>query len=133
MTISLRVSVEEETLIRNYANIKKMTVSEVMRQAIIEQIESEYDLKLYNEAVNEYKKNPVTYTLDEVERELGLRGDSMLFLKNWRKRKLGNRRKCGTQPEKLQSNQSTRRFKLQLERNFCTEKNRRFGTNKTFN
>jgi RHH-type rel operon transcriptional repressor/antitoxin RelB len=73
MTISLRVSVEEETLIRNYANIKKMTVSEVMRQAIIEQIESEYDLKLYNEAVNEYKKNPVTYTLDEVERELGLR------------------------------------------------------------
>lgn len=30
------------------------------------------DLKDYKEAIEEYKKNPKTYTLDEVKEELGL-------------------------------------------------------------
>ena len=32
----------------------------------------EYDLKAYEKAMEEYKKNPVTYSLDEVKKELGL-------------------------------------------------------------
>lgn len=30
------------------------------------------DLKYYKEAIEEYKKNPKMYTLDEVKEELGL-------------------------------------------------------------
>ena len=38
----------------------------------MEKIEDEYDLECYKKAINEYKKNPKTYTLDEVKEELGL-------------------------------------------------------------
>ena len=38
----------------------------------MERIENEYDLELFNKAINEYKDDPVTYSLDEVEKELGL-------------------------------------------------------------
>ena len=34
--------------------------------------EDEYDLETYNKAMDEYKKDPTTYTLDEVERELSI-------------------------------------------------------------
>ncbi len=73
MTISLRINKEESALIRKYAEIKKMTVSELIRQTMLEQIESEFDLQLYEKAMKEYLANPVTYSLDEVEKELGLK------------------------------------------------------------
>ena len=37
---------------------------------IPEQIEDEYDLRVYKKALTDYGKNPITYTLDEVEMEL---------------------------------------------------------------
>lgn len=49
-----------------------MSVSELIRQTVMERIENEYDLELFNKAINEYKDDPVTYSLDEVEKELGL-------------------------------------------------------------
>jgi len=70
MTISLRLNDEDTKLIRSYAKLKRKSVSEIMRSAIIEQIETEYDLKAYEKAMAEHKKNPVTYSLDEVEKEL---------------------------------------------------------------
>lgn len=33
----------------------------------------EYDLKCYEEAMKDYREDPLTYSLDEVEQELGLR------------------------------------------------------------
>ena len=70
MAVSVRLNKEDEALIRNYAQMKNLSVSEAIRQAIMENIEDEFDLKVYYEAMAEYKENPVTYTLDEVEREL---------------------------------------------------------------
>jgi len=70
MAVSVRLNKEDEALIRNYAQMKNLSVSEAIRQAIMEKIEDEFDLKVYYEAMTEYKENPVTYTLDEVEREL---------------------------------------------------------------
>lgn len=35
-------------------------------------IELEEDLKIYKNAIKEYKKNPKTYTIEEVKKELGL-------------------------------------------------------------
>ena len=72
MTISVRLNDKDTELIKTYAEMNNITVSDLVRNAILEKIEDEYDLKCYEEAINEYKKNPKTYTLDEVKRELGL-------------------------------------------------------------
>ena len=73
MTLSLRLSDEDAALIRRYADMNGMTVSELVRRSVIERIEDEFDLKLYEKAMADFKTDPVTYTLDEVESELGLK------------------------------------------------------------
>lgn len=72
MTISLRLNDDDTMLFKKYAELNGLTLSELIRQSVIERIEDEYDLKAYEKAMEEYKANPVTYSLDEVERELGL-------------------------------------------------------------
>lgn len=72
MTISLRLNESDTALFKKYAELNGMTISELVRQSVLERIEDEYDLKAYEKAMVEYKANPVTYSLDEVERELGL-------------------------------------------------------------
>ena len=72
MTISVRLNKEESLLFKNYAKLNGITISELIRKAVIERIEDEYDLMLYNEAMEEFKNNPITYSLEEVERELCL-------------------------------------------------------------
>ena len=72
MTISLRLSDEDTLLIKKYAELNRISVSDLIRQTVMERIETEYDLEMFDKAVAEYKNNPVTYSLDDVERELGL-------------------------------------------------------------
>lgn len=72
MTISLRLNDEDTQLIKKYAEINNISISELFRQTVLERIEDEYDLECYNKAMEEYKKNPVTYSLDEVKKELEL-------------------------------------------------------------
>lgn len=71
-TISVRLSDQDSEFIKKYAEFKNMSISDLVRQAVIERIEDEIDIRAYNKAMEEYRKNPVTYTLDEVEKELGL-------------------------------------------------------------
>ncbi|MGI6687803.1 MAG: type II toxin-antitoxin system RelB family antitoxin [Christensenellales bacterium] len=73
MTISIRLNDEENMLVRKYAQMNGMSVSELVRQSVLERIHDEHDLKLYQEALEEYLADPVTHTLEEVEKELGLR------------------------------------------------------------
>lgn len=73
MTISLRLNDTDSMLIKKYAEINGMSVSDLIRQSVIERIENEFDLSAYEKALAEYRTDPVTYTLDEVEKELGLR------------------------------------------------------------
>lgn len=70
MTISVRLNEEDTELIKAYAKIKNITLSELVRNAIMEKIEDEYDLESYKKAMKKYKENPITYTLDEVKKEL---------------------------------------------------------------
>ncbi len=72
MAISVRLSDEDSQLFRKYAEINNMTISELVRQAVMERIEDEYDLKAYYEAMDEFNKNSVTYTHEEVKRMLEL-------------------------------------------------------------
>ncbi|HHX54480.1 MAG TPA: ribbon-helix-helix protein, CopG family [Clostridiales bacterium] len=73
MTVSIRLSESEAALIRKYAEMKNMTVSEFVRQTLLERIEDEYDISEYEAAMKEYLDNPKTYSLDEAERELGIK------------------------------------------------------------
>lgn len=72
MAISLRLSAEDTSLIRNYASMHNISLSELFRQAVMEKIEDEYDLQCYERAMQSYKEDSTTYTLDEVEKVLGL-------------------------------------------------------------
>ena len=72
MSISLRLSDEDAILFKNYAKLKKVSVSEMIRNAVMEQIEDEYDIECYERAYADYRKNPVTFSPDDVEKELGL-------------------------------------------------------------
>jgi RHH-type transcriptional regulator, rel operon repressor / antitoxin RelB len=66
MTISLRLAEEESNLIKSYAALHGISVSELVRQAVLERIEDEYDLQIFDEAMKKHRKNPVIYTHDEL-------------------------------------------------------------------
>lgn len=72
MTISLRLNPADSELVKAYAEMNGISVSELLRRSVMERIEDEFDLKAYEEAMAEYKANPVTYSLEEVIRELDL-------------------------------------------------------------
>ena len=72
MTISVRLNEEDTKLIKAYAEMNNTTLSDLIRNAIIEKIEDEYDLKCYEKAIEESKKNPVTYTHEQVAQLLEL-------------------------------------------------------------
>ena len=72
MTISVRLNDEDTKLMKLYAEMNNMSLSDLIRNAVIEKIEDEYDLECYEKAIKEYEENPKTFTLDEVKKELGL-------------------------------------------------------------
>ena len=72
MTISVRLNKEDTELIKAYAKINSISISDLVRNAVLEKIEQEYDLECYKKAMKKYKENPTTYTLEEVEKELGI-------------------------------------------------------------
>lgn len=72
MTISLRLNEKDASLIKKYAEINNVTVSELVRQSVIEKIEDEYDLNSFNKSYSEYKNGKETYSLNDVKKELGL-------------------------------------------------------------
>lgn len=72
MTISLRLNDADSALIKKYAELRNMTVSEWLRQTIIERLEEEFDLAAYEKAIEEYRANPIAYSHDEVRKMLEL-------------------------------------------------------------
>ncbi len=68
MTISVRLNDKDAELIKAYAKMNNVSLSDLIRNAILEKIEDEYDLQCYYEAMEEYKKNPKTYTMEEVKK-----------------------------------------------------------------
>jgi len=67
-TISLRLSERDSELIKQYASLHNLSVSELVRNAVIDMIENEIDVEAFNKAVAE---SQTTYTLEEVKKELG--------------------------------------------------------------
>ena len=72
MTVSLRLNQSEAQLVKSYAELHGLSLSELFRTSVIEHIEDDCDLEAFEAAYTAYQADPVTYTLDEVEKELGL-------------------------------------------------------------
>lgn len=68
-TISLRVDDRDGKLIRDYAKLKNTSVSDLMRNAIIEKIEDELDVENFDRVLANMEN---THSLDAVKKELGL-------------------------------------------------------------
>ena len=72
MVISIRMTEEEKKLANAYARLNGISLSEAIKRAYFEKIEDEYDIALADVALQEYEKNPKTYTLEELMKELDL-------------------------------------------------------------
>lgn len=66
MSITMRVNEKEQELIKQFAGLYGLNVSEYIRKVVMERIEDEFDLNAFQEAESEFLANPKTYSLREV-------------------------------------------------------------------
>ncbi len=69
--ITLRINDNDNKLVRDYAKANNITISDLIRDAVLEKIEDDIDLKLYNQAMQDHKENPQDISFDEMMTELG--------------------------------------------------------------
>lgn len=73
MTISLELPDEDAVLFKRYADLQNMSLSDFIRNTVFERIEDEFDLKVCEEASEEFKKEPATYTVQEMKERLKIK------------------------------------------------------------
>jgi uncharacterized protein (DUF1778 family) len=73
MTMTLRINEEDARLIKDYARLHGITVSEFLRRAALEKIEDELDIRAAEKAYADYLADPVTYSHEEIMKEFGLK------------------------------------------------------------
>jgi len=67
---SLRLNEQEEKIIKEYAKLNNITVSELFRSSVLEKIEADIDLNLYKDAIDEHINHPSDISFDEMMKEL---------------------------------------------------------------
>jgi len=73
MTFSIRLSDEEKELASSYARLHDMSLGEAFKRALFDQIEEEYDIRIADEAYEEYlKEGKKSRPIAELWDELGL-------------------------------------------------------------
>ena len=70
--ISVRLNELEEELFKTYAEFMDETLSTLFKKALLEKIEDEFDLKVGQKALAEYKQDPVNYSVAEMRAKYGL-------------------------------------------------------------
>lgn len=70
-TISLRLNEKEDKLIRKYAELHNMDLSSFIRETVLEKIEDEYDLTLFNKVWDQDQMED-RISHDDLKRDLGL-------------------------------------------------------------
>jgi len=70
-TISVRLNEKDDKLIRKYAELNDIDLSSLVRQAVIEKIEDDYDLSLFDK-VWELENGKDRVSHKDLKRELGL-------------------------------------------------------------
>jgi toxin-antitoxin system protein len=73
LIISLRVPEKELNIFKSYAKLDNSSLSEIIRTTLLEKIENEYDLKVFEEYEMEKTNGTLkTRTINELWKELGL-------------------------------------------------------------
>lgn len=73
MTFEVTFDEGDSKTVERYMKDMNMNISEVARQAIMEMIfADDADLTAYNKAIAEYEKNPVSYPIEKVWKDLNL-------------------------------------------------------------
>jgi len=67
----INVSKEEAQLIRSFSIRHDINIEDLFKESVLEKIEDELDFQMYNKAMEEYRNHSVSYTFDEVKKELG--------------------------------------------------------------
>lgn len=75
MTVSIRLTPQDEDLFRNYAKTNNISLSELFRNAVLEKIEDDYDARIAEEAYMEYlnsgcKSTPASEFWKEIDEEI---------------------------------------------------------------
>ena len=71
--ISIRFNSEEENVIKNYAKSKGFSISQLIKETLMEKIEEEYDLEVCKEYLKAKEKgNLVTIPFEEAIKEWDL-------------------------------------------------------------
>ncbi|HCT62701.1 MAG TPA: hypothetical protein DIC19_01230 [Erysipelotrichaceae bacterium] len=71
MSISFRVSPDEEKQIRNYAQFKGVSISTLIKEAVFDQMETELDLMTFK-AMKDNPSSEPSISLDELKRMLDI-------------------------------------------------------------
>ena len=70
-TISLRISEEDLELAKEFGKVKGKSVSELLRESLLEKIEDYMDYQDAVNALKEYEQDEVSFDTDTVKRVLG--------------------------------------------------------------
>ena len=72
MAFSIRLTDEERNVAETYAKINSISLGEAFKKALFEKIEDEYDAMIAKEALFEFKVNPYTLTVKEIQEKYNL-------------------------------------------------------------
>lgn len=70
MTISVRLNDKDAILLKEYAKMHNISLSDFIRNSVLEKIEDEYDLKCYEQAIEKFSNGSKIYSFEEVIKEL---------------------------------------------------------------
>lgn len=56
MAFSIRLTEQEKKIVDSYARLHSISLGEAFKQALFEKIEEEYDLAVFDDAYDEYKR-----------------------------------------------------------------------------
>ena len=69
MVIYIKMTKKEKELIKNFARLKNMSMSTVIKNSIFHKIEDLHDSVIFDLAYLDYKKNPKTYSLEDIKKD----------------------------------------------------------------
>lgn len=70
VTLSVKLNDEDYKLIKRYADINNISITELFKQTVIEKIEDETDHKIYKESMSEHNNNPIIFSHKEAKKIL---------------------------------------------------------------
>jgi len=69
-TISVRLDDQDTQLIKEYAKAKNITISTLVRDAVLAHIEDEIDFQLYHDSMAAHRKNSEAISFDHMMKEI---------------------------------------------------------------